>query len=189
MIKANPTLREVLARAVVIALAYAAAHTHEVGGNNAGDQVEFYLRMVGLTKGQPWCCAFVYTCLVKAYAQLMGLAEDRDSLLRLRGRFANIYGLPATGACRTLWLALKGRNLATDRRGAVRANSLAFFDFDDTGQAHHIVFVTADSAAGEDLQTVGGNTPAGHSGNQREGDGVHSKTFGRGKVFGFGQAS
>lgn len=34
----------------------------ELTGNNDGKQVEAYLKSVGLTKGAPWCAAFVSWC-------------------------------------------------------------------------------------------------------------------------------
>lgn len=35
-------------------------------GSNAGPEVESYLASVGLLKGNPWCMAFVYWCVVGA---------------------------------------------------------------------------------------------------------------------------
>lgn len=37
----------------------------ELTGKNDGISVEIYLKSVGLTKGNPWCAAFLYFCLNK----------------------------------------------------------------------------------------------------------------------------
>src|SRR5690348_9868595 len=44
---AKLSLKRIFALAVVIAAEYCAAGIHEQGGNNHGDQVEFYLRAAG----------------------------------------------------------------------------------------------------------------------------------------------
>jgi hypothetical protein len=181
----NPSLRDILTRAVVIAKAYAAAHTVEVGGNNMGDQVQFYLRMVGLGAGNPWCCAFVYTCLVKAYAQLIGHAEDRDSLVALGPVFTQIYGVPRTGLVIAMWAAFEHLGLSRDWDAKISAPALVFFRF---GEGHHIGFVTEDSAARSPIRTCEGNTPN-DSGNQADGDGVFMRLRPRNHVMGFGVAA
>jgi CHAP domain. len=38
--------------------------------SNSGPEVEIYLRSVGLTKGYPWCMAFIYWCTQKAALQI-----------------------------------------------------------------------------------------------------------------------
>lgn len=42
----------------------------ETGGNNAGKFVEIYLKAVGLSRGEPWCQAFVMFRLIKAANEL-----------------------------------------------------------------------------------------------------------------------
>ena len=68
--------REIAVAALSIAEGYAAAQVHEEGGNNRGDQVEFFQRLLGGSRGDPRCADFVCTCLVKGYARAHGLAED-----------------------------------------------------------------------------------------------------------------
>lgn len=41
----------------------------EATGKNDGEQVEKYLRSVGLSKGYPWCAAFVNYCLTETGAK------------------------------------------------------------------------------------------------------------------------
>lgn len=186
--KANPTLGEVFARALVIAKGYAHAGTHEEGGNNLGDQVAFFQRMVAIGKGAPWCAAFVYTCLVKAFAQLMGLAEDRDSLVKLTGRFSRTYGITRTGYCPTLWAALHNLGLTRQKHERIPAGSIVFYDLHGQGEPHHVGWVSVDSGPDALIFTIEGNTPA-HSGNQADGDGVYARSHSRDLVFGFGVAA
>ena len=72
--------REIGELALTIGVAYAAAGVHEVGGNNRGDEVEFFQRLCGAAPGDPWCACFVCACLVKGYARAGSLAEDRTAL-------------------------------------------------------------------------------------------------------------
>lgn len=184
----NPSLHEVMGRAITIAKAYAAAHTHEDGGNNHGDQVQFYLRMVGLGAGQPWCCAFVYTCLVKAFAQLTNRLEDRDSLVVLGAVFSRVYGIPRTGYVPAMWAALERLGLTLGRGAQIHFPALIFFRFDARPEPHHVGFLTADSGPGMPCRTCEGNTPA-DTGDQADGDGVFVKLRPRSHVFGFGVAA
>ena len=88
--------RTVALAAVEIAQGYAAAHVHEEGGNNRGDQVEFFQRLIGGAPGDPWCADFVCTCLVKGYARFHRLPEERarlPELVRATGRLL----LPLSG--------------------------------------------------------------------------------------------
>lgn len=185
----NPSLREIIVRAIVIAQGYANAGIHESGGNNHGDQIQFYLRMVGLGAGQPWCAAFVYTCLVKAYAQLTGQAEDREGLLRLGPKFSAIYKITRSGYCPTLWACFVHLGMTCGPGSAVPAWSIIFFDFHGQGEPHHVAFVSQGAAVMMPVRTIEGNTPGGHSGDQADGDGVHARIRSRVDVFGFAVAA
>src|SRR5262249_36193044 len=56
-----------LARVLQIAAGEEAKQVREVPPNsNRGPQVEAYLRRVGVSPGNAWCCAFVYWCFDEA---------------------------------------------------------------------------------------------------------------------------
>lgn len=56
----NPSLQEIFTSYLGV---------REATGHNDGVQVEKFLHNVGLTKGFPWCAAFVKTCLIEAGVQ------------------------------------------------------------------------------------------------------------------------
>jgi hypothetical protein len=45
-------------------------YVRELTGKNDGTEVEMYLHEVGLSKGSPWCQAFVFWCFMKAAQRL-----------------------------------------------------------------------------------------------------------------------
>lgn len=49
-------------REQVVGTALSQLGVYELTGNNDGEQVERYLKTVGLKKGSPWCAAFVSWC-------------------------------------------------------------------------------------------------------------------------------
>jgi hypothetical protein len=179
-------LKRIFALAVVIAAEYCAAGIHEVGGNNHGDQVEFYLVAAGSEPGQPWCCAFVFTCLLKAWARLSGIDESRDSLLANVGRFCRETGIPRTASCAAMWAAFEHMGLTRDLNATCPAGSLVFFHFHGELAPHHIGFVRTSSFRDRIVGTIEGNTGAV---SQADGDGVLMKMRNRSIVFGFAVAA
>lgn len=64
----------------------------ELTGNNDGKYVEIYLRSVGLSKGNPWCAAFVHYCLARGGVSnsISGYAPtslDKNNLVMYGRRF------------------------------------------------------------------------------------------------------
>lgn len=116
-------------------------------GNNAGYQVEKYLRYVGLDKGNPWCAAFV--CWVYGQA---GVAN------------------PRTGWSPSLFPT---KHIIWDRgehlKPPAQADIFALY-FADKGRIAHTGFI--DSWGSTWLITVEGNT---NTQGSREGDGVYRK--------------
>ncbi len=115
-------------------------------GHNSGERVGEYLASVGLSKGNPWCAAFVYWCAQQAAKRL---------LLR--------NPLPRSGACERIlsWAKRAARLVEQPRPGNL------FLLISDTGLAHHTGFVVA--VHGTHLGTIEGNTNLDGS---REGIGV-----------------
>lgn len=184
----KPSLGDVMRGGADIALGYAKAGVHEEGGNNQGSYVQFFQHVAGTSPGEPWCAAFVYTCLVKAYAQLSALPEDRTSLLALVPQFAQAYTLPRTAYCPNLWKAFKALGLTHGKEASVAAGAIVFYDFQGVGAAHHVGFVTSASAGIQPLSTVEANTSSGIAGSQADGDGVFDRRRSRTSVFGFATA-
>ena len=172
----NP--RGVAVAALQIALAYAAAGVHEEGGNNRGDQVEFFQRMMGGSPGDPWCADFVCTCLVKAFARLNRMPEDRLHLIRTVGIAGHM--LPLSGYCPALWQAAVGKGMARGRLFDPDPGDLVLFDFEGQGEPHHVAMVRSGN-----LDTLEGNTSSGQGGSQADGGGVFLRHRNRDHVFGF----
>ncbi len=160
--------------ALEIALAYAAAGTHEEGGNNRGDQVEFFQRLMGGAPGDPWCADFVCTCIIKAYARACGLAEDRQNLPHLVQAAASAM-TPLSGSCAVMEQGARGRGMWRPAEYAANAlpGDLVLFDFGRKGRASHIGMVR--SASAREVRTVEGNTSGGATGSQRDGGGVYRR--------------
>jgi hypothetical protein len=179
--------REIALLAVEIAEGYAAAGIREVGGNNRGDEVEFFLRLVGIGPGEPWCAAFVSACIVKAHARALGLPEDRAALI-VQAPAASAALMPLSGLCRALASAARHAGLFRPRGYVPVRGDLALFDFTSPQERlvepHHVGFVRGVQPNGA-LATVEGNTTSGESGRQADGDGVYCRVRGRERVYGY----
>jgi len=120
----------------------------ELTGNNDGKQVETYLKYVGLSKGNPWCAAFV--CWV--------LGQN------------NVTN-PKSGYCPTLF---SRQNEVWNRTSKINANPLSGdvfgIYFREKKRIAHVGFV--DSWTSKTVTTVEGNT---NKAGSREGDGVYRK--------------
>ncbi|HLJ57605.1 MAG TPA: CHAP domain-containing protein [Chthonomonadaceae bacterium] len=169
--------------ALEIALGYAAARIREEGGNNRGDQVEFFQRLMGGAPGDPWCADFVCACLVKAYARLHGLGEDRERLPQYVPAVRAAI-LPLSGRCYALAMAARSRRMLRDAEFEPLPGDLVLFDFRRLGEPHHVGFVESVQADGG-LMTVEGNTVPGPGVDQADGDGVYRRARGREGVSGF----
>lgn len=139
-------------------------------GSNSGSDVEKYLQYVGLTKGQPWCAAFV--CWVYGQAEVENPKSGWSPAL-----------FPAA---RVIWnraesLKLKAESLvpasyspsqATGNPQQVTPNTGDIFGiyFTEKKRIAHAGFI--DTWDGTWLITVEGNTSESGS---REGDGVYRK--------------
>lgn len=177
------TARGIALAALKIALAYAAAPTHELGGNNRGDQVEFFQSLMGGNSGDPWCADFVCTCLVKGYALEMGLPVTRDTMLSYVDACGKVM-VVLSGYCPTLAAnAVKRYRLSREKGYACVPGDIVLYDFKSEGEPHHVGII--EHTQGALLHTVEGNTGSGKAGSQGDGDGVYRRTRGRGHVFGF----
>ena len=169
--------------ALRIAQDYAAAGVHEEGGNNRGDQVEFFQRLMGGAPGDSWCADFVCSCLVKAYARFHKLPEDRDKLPGYVHQAAEVL-LPLSGSCRELAAAARAKGMLHSRDFTPSPGDLVLYDFPDAngdrkGYPHHVGIAIAFP---EDVE---GNTSGPAGGSQSDGGGVYTKTRNREDVFGF----
>src|ERR1044071_6526269 len=122
------TPRAVARAALEIARGYAAAHVHEEGGNNRGDQVEFFQRLMHGVPGDPWCADFVCTCLVKGFARHHGLNEDRRHLpAYLQDASSALF--PLSGYCPALAEAARRRYMFRSPEFTPQPGDLVLFDF------------------------------------------------------------
>jgi hypothetical protein len=140
-------------RALQIALAEAAKHVHEEGGDNTGPRVRQYQAATGLGgTGWAWCDAFCDFCFAEAGRPLTEL--QRSAGVELSYELAHKLG----------W------TVAQPARG-----DLVCFQW-DTGALDHIGMVVQPLPDGT-IKTVEGNTSpspgTGHA--QGEGDGVYVK--------------
>lgn len=142
-------------------------------GNNAGKAVETYLAAVGLTKGAPWCAAFV-RYRMEAAAKALGLTLPKN--------FPDSGWTPAYqeyAKANAVWIPV-----SSAKAGAAKPErgDLCCFYFPAKGRIAHIGIVVKPGARG--VYTVEGNTgPDAGPGVEREGDGVYRK-FRRWAAFG-----
>jgi len=135
----------------------------EEGGNNRGKYVEAYLKAVGLSRGEPWCQAFVLFRLIKAASEL-GLSVPAD--------------MPKSGYTPTVsnWGKKKGWwiSRAQAQTGAVSPmrGDLVYFYKAAAGRIAHVGIV--DSVTSKGVWTIEGNTGPG-IGVKSDGDGVYKK--------------
>lgn len=135
----------------------------ETGGNNAGKFVETYLKAVGLSRGEPWCQAFVMFRLIKAATEL-GTKIPAD--------------MPRSGYTPTVanWGKKKGwwisRAQAQTKTVSPMRGDLVYFYKASKGRIGHVGIV--DSVLPNGVWTIEGNTGGGADVNA-DGDGVFKK--------------
>jgi predicted nuclease of predicted toxin-antitoxin system len=121
-------------------------------GNNAGEQVEAYLSSVGLSKGNPWCAAFVYWSFERAARSLNTKTP-----------------LPKTGSVLTHWSQTQGKKItakqAQNDNNLIRAGQI-FIIKTGKGTGHTGIIERID---GNLLTTIEGNS---NNNGSREGVGV-----------------
>jgi hypothetical protein len=150
------------------ATAEAAKKVREVGGKNAGPDVEKYLKCLGMSKGSPWCAAFVSWCVM----QSRGLAKPPSwcsgsavSLFQVAGRSKTCVKVtPVDADFKSKVKAGYIWSRAQDDAAAAAARKGAWC------QGHTGIVVKVDDIG---WHTIEGNTNAAGS---REGDGVYHKT-------------
>lgn len=149
---ANPAL-VVGAKASVLPPIYRAElGVREATGKNDGDRVETYLRYVGLTKGQPWCAAFV--CWV--------LGEAKINNPRSGWSPAVMAGAPV------VWR--KQRGIGNGKKESILPGDVFGIFFPEKGRVAHVGFIEEWKTPW--VVTVEGNTNAGGA---REGEGVYRR--------------
>ncbi len=166
-----PDARGIAEGALRIALAYAKAGVKEEGGNNCGDQVEFFQSLWGGAPGEPWCAYFVSTCFLKAYLVSNGKPATRESMR------SNVGEVKATlsfgGYCPALWRDARCRGLWRNPSFTPSPGDFVLFDFHGQGEPHHVGIVVEKTPLA--LHTVEGNTSPDVHGSQADGDGVYEK--------------
>lgn len=131
-------------------------------GNNAGVYVETYLHSVGLSKGDPWCAAFVYYRLSQAAKELGKSLPN---------------GFPKSGYCPDFkdWGKDNGLWIPASNWTQAKRGDLVLYYFSAKERVAHIGLVS--SVGSSEFITVEGNTGASSSVNpvNRDGDGVYMK--------------
>jgi hypothetical protein len=161
---AAPLSGSAVDRLVAVCHAEAAKKVREIG-KNAGPDVEKYQKSVGLSKGSPWCAAFVSWC----YMESKGLTKapkwcsgSAVSLFQMSGKNA-VKVTPVDAGFQSKVKAGMIWSRAKDAAGAAAARKGVWC------QGHTGVVVKVD---GIGFHTIEGNTNAAGS---REGDGVYEK--------------
>jgi len=181
-------LRSVALHALSFGMANAAAGVHEEG-SNLGDQVQFWQKTVSIPAGSSWCDAFVYAMYLKSWCVAKGLLvgktdhENRLIMLAHADAFTAETKLPRTGYCPTSADAAKKQGRFKPRDFMPSPGDQVLYDFKGQNEPHHTGLVI--SATATLLRVVEGNTSAGGSGSQDNGDGCYIKSRGRASVFGF----
>ncbi len=180
-------LRTLAVQALGLALAFADAGTHEEG-DNRGDQVMFWQKLGGGVPGQSWCCYFVLADFVKAWCQMNHLLTganadfNRKIMLAHVDEFSAETHIKRTGSCQEMADAAKKQGRFRGSDFMPSAGDMVFYRFHGS-DTHHIGLVI--SATDTMIHSVEGNTSAGGSGSQANGDGVFRKSRGRSVVYGF----
>lgn len=117
--------------------------------------------------GQPWCAMFVSW----VYAQC-GLSK-KVAAQSSKGFASCDAGLK--------WFAKRGKLVPV---GQADAGDLVFFQFDDDAQPDHVGIVVKNNKRLKSLVCVEGNTSAGTSGSQSNGDGVYRRVRSYSQVMG-----
>lgn len=133
--------------------AVVAAYSSQIGirertGNNDGKEVEQYLASVGLSKGNPWCAAFVYWSFESA----------------------GVTGMPRSGFSPT-WFTKNAIYSRTLKKADPLPADVFGIWFQSKGRIAHVGFIDAWNS-GSYCITVEGNT---NEAGSREGDGVYRK--------------
>lgn len=131
----------------------AASYTKYIGvrektGNNDGTEVEHFLKMVGLAKGNPWCAAYVYTCFIEA----------------------GINNVPKSGYSPN-WFPDKNTVYKSGKGEPLQADVFGIY-FSSKGRIAHVGFIDEWKKDNAYCLTVEGNT---NEAGSREGDGVYRK--------------
>ena len=146
----------------------AAKKVREVGGKNAGPDVEKYLRSLGMTKGSPWCAAFVSWCVMQSRSLSKPpswCSGSAVSLFQMAGRSKTCVKVtPVDADFKSKVKAGYIWSRAQDATAAAAARKGSWC------QGHTGVVVKVDDVG---FHTIEGNTNAAGS---REGDGVYHKT-------------
>ena len=96
-----------------------------------------------------WCMIFVWWCFKQAGA---------ESLIK------------KSASCTAEWNAMKAQAVS---KNSLKAGDIVFFDWDHSGDCDHVGIVEA--AGSSQVTTIEGNTSAGNSGSQSNGDGVYRR--------------
>ena len=165
-------VREIALEALRISLGYAKAGVSEEGGNNRGDQVEFFQSLWGGAPGESWCAYFVSTCFLKAYLVSNGKPATREIMRNCVGKVKET--LSFGGYCPVLWRDARRRGLWRNPSFTPSPGDFVLFDFHRQGEPHHIGIVVEKTPL--TLHTVEGDTSPDVHGSQADGDGVYRKS-------------
>lgn len=130
----------------------------EVGGNNQGQLVQYFLQSCGLGPGNPWCMAFVQACIQSVDREINAIDPFSPRSQMAKGAF-----------CSGVW-----GSTAPSLRGLVPlVGSIVVWKHIASLSGHTGIVISVES--GGKYQTIEGNTSPNH-GVVREGDGVFKKT-------------
>jgi hypothetical protein len=130
----------------------------EETGKNDGEQVEAYLKSVGLSKGNPYCVAGQYWCFWKACEEL-NIPKTNIPIVKT-GLAVTVFKKALKVGIEVPYEAKVGDLIIWIKPNLVN------------GHEERIVKIVDDKI----VETIGFNTSNGKTGNQREGDGVFYRT-------------
>ena len=139
---------------------------NEIGTQEKPINKTKYGKWYGLD-GNPWCAMFVSW----VYAQA-GLSK-KIAAQTPKGFASCQAGLT--------WFAKKGKLVPV---GQAQEGDIVFFQFDEDAAADHVGIVTANNTTLKKLTCIEGNTSAGKSGSQSNGDGVYKRVRSYSQVMG-----
>ena len=132
----------------------------EVGGDNKGQVVEMFQRVVGKAVGEAWCLSFVQYCLKQVDSSFEEIYKKKLPL----------HGVNITEHCLTCW----HKTPAQYKFRGAKPGRIIIWRHGTTTRGHAGIVVHVERGTGY-IWTVEGNTGPSNSTIQRDGDGVYLK--------------
>ena len=168
--------------ALVYAKGFASSGLCESTGHNDGIQIDKFEKVWGLGH-ESWCSMFLYWCYAKAYCDIAEIAYTADNAVdvftSIKSHLCGTY-VPFSPSCGSMVDGAKLQGIWHDFKkpsdaSLIKPGHLVIYDWNKTGSPPRRHIGLFDRVDGAGFLDVEGNTSAGGSGSQDNGDGVYLK--------------